>query len=537
LTDYKRVLGTFEFPTVAAMTAKSLCWCLATVAPFMWATEGCAQNAKKVNADLDPAPAAAKLRWTVPDIGYPEGFSADGLAHFTVKNEDDAAFLVVWDLRTGKRIRAHKLPFARVQPGVGANIAAGRFFVCADQAKLLAIDLKTGEEWNLPLDPKDLTRSVTISPRGDYICHQSGFARSVLVETRTGKVAHRTGDKEPSEKVTVLEMLDAVKFTPDGQYVHFIGREFTGSVLHIWDVAARKIVLTIRHHLGKPLLSPDAKSLVVPTGEPTKTRQEFLDRQINKGEPGKLAIWSLDDLKLKTLIPWSDLELFVNRFEFQFSPNGRIAALWLKKLPENDTNSLVQFWDIAAGKLLWATEVSRCPFQGEFSADGKHFAVYTLQKPILHMLDVAAQRHLWKSEPLRNDVPIYFTSDSKHLILPVLNGVKHFEVVSGKESKSLKTARYAADIRSTTDGRYLIFEDFLKPTAKPARPKEPDGKKLIRLWRVIHRDTGREVYRSEYPEYHRFHVPGHESTLIQIVTRKGFDIFDMSCWELPKRQP
>src|SRR5687768_7507500 len=58
--------------------------------------------------NLDPAPPAAKLLWSRSDIGIPEGRSVDGANTFTLRNENQATFLVTWDLRTGKQTRTHK---------------------------------------------------------------------------------------------------------------------------------------------------------------------------------------------------------------------------------------------------------------------------------------------------------------------------------------------------------------------------------------------------------------------------------------------
>jgi hypothetical protein len=93
------------------------------------------------------------------------------------------------------------------------------------------------------------------------------------------------------------------------------------------------------------------------------------------------------------------------------------------------------------------------------------------------------------------------------------------------------------ELHPTLDRRHLTLRDFRRADGKPFGPGqgervEPDD--LIMLWRVVHLDTGREVFRTESPEFNRFHCPGDGKAMIQIVMRKGQLIFDMNCWEIPQ---
>lgn len=501
---------------------RGLMW-LAFFSITIWLTAVIAQQFA-----VQPPPVPATKRWEVPDVGFPGGFTADGFGLFTIKNENDAAHLILWDLRTGKRIRTHKLPIAKYGDGWSEDVAANRLFVCSASDQQLIIDLENGEEWRTTPEPDNSSRIIVCSPDGKYIWRTSG-TRSVLVEVRTGKVLHRTKEKEPAEGATVLGMVAGGRFTPNGKYLYYFGQESAGTPLYIWDLSARKMALTIRDYYHRhPVVSTGGHHLVVHIVEPAKTRQEFLDRQMGRGYPGYVSVINLDDLKVKISIPWKDLD----RLAYQFSSDGRFAAFWQDRIPDEETDNVVQFWDVAAGKLLWGTQVAQHPSKGEFSPDGKYFAMYA--HPYLYMLDVEGQRHRWKMESIDDRIPLCFTSDSKYLVHPVVDSVKHFDVVSGRAHKSLHIDRWAGTIRATTDGRYLLFEDFVKPPANSPRPNVAGAKQWVRTWRVMHRDSGREVYRSEYPEYHRIHVPGDGSTLIQIVIRKGREEFDMSCWELPK---
>ncbi len=507
-------------------TSRGLCW-LVLASVIIWLTAVVAQQFA-----VEPPPTPTTKRWEVPDIGSLGGFTSDGFRLFSIKNENGAAHLILWDLRTGKRVRTHKLPFAKYGGGRSEDLAANRLFISSQGDQQWIIDLKTGEEWNTRREPDNSSRIIASSPDGKYLWQTSGFARSALVEARTGKVLHRTKEKEPSDGATVLGMVDGVKFAPNGKYVFFFGQESAGTPLHMFDLSAGKVALTIRdsYMWRRPVLSPGGRHLVVPSIAPAKTRQEFLDRQIVKGHPGQVTIIGMNDLKVQAAIPWSDLD----RLQYQLSGDGRLAAFWHDRIPEEETPGVVQFWDIAVGKLLWSTEVGPSPRKGEFSPDGKHYAMYSHdgQRLSLHMLDIEGQRRRWKMESIDDRIPPFFTSDSKYLVHPVLDSVKHFDVASGRAHKSLHTDRWAGTIRATSDGRYLLFEDFVKPPANA--PNAAGAKQWVRTWRVMHRDSGREVYRSDYPGYHRIHVPGDGSTLIQIVIRKGGEEFDMSCWDLPK---
>jgi WD40 repeat protein len=333
-----------------------------------------------------PPPPAAKLLWTVPDIGYPEGFSADGLTLFTLRNENRATHLVGRDLRRA--------------------LAAGRYFVCEsadNQGKVVALDLHSGQEWRWDLSGRADARYFRVSPTGDYFTRFNGHWQTHLVELRTGRTVLTVGD------------VDGSHFTADGRFYCYHGREESGSVLRIWDLAARKVVATIPDLWGCPVPSPDGRFLVVPTCEPV-TSPEDRRRKVNEGSPGHLAVWDLPDLRRKAVIPWKKLDFQVNHFRARFSPDGRVSAVW-DWVPGPDKT--VQFWDLSSGQRLWTVEITSFPFEGDFSADSSKFVIFARDKPILRLLDVPGRRQVWQSEVILDHGPLfYFTGDSRHLVLP-----------------------------------------------------------------------------------------------------------------------
>src|SRR5262245_33196157 len=90
-----------------------------------------------------PVPPAAKRLWAVPDAGWAreEFVSADGSRLYTWKTENGRPLLIVWDLTRGKRVRTHSLPVSETKPEVqfSQELAAGRFFVCEHEGKILAV--------------------------------------------------------------------------------------------------------------------------------------------------------------------------------------------------------------------------------------------------------------------------------------------------------------------------------------------------------------------------------------------------------------
>ena len=58
---------------------------------------------------------------------------------------------------------------------------------------------------------------------------------------------------------------------------------------------------------------------------------------------------------------------------------------------------------------------------------------------------------------------------------------------------------------------------------------------LIPLHRLVHLDTGREVFRSEGGGFHRYLFPGGGRKMIQLVLRNGENVYDATCWDIPRR--
>lgn len=485
--------------------------------------------------NVAPAPPAARLLWTVADVGHREGFSADGLSLYTLKNEKGTPLLMMWDLRTGTRVRSHQLPTANYEPGeieLPRTLTAGRYFVCEAKGKTLTIDLKTGREQRIDMAENADARHFRMSPDGAHFARFNGYSQSMLVETKSGKVVHQIGEKDADDKFTVYGKVDGHLFTADGKYYCYWGREESGSVLRVWDIAARKVATMFPNLRGSPVASGDGKTLIVPEGPPA-TSAKNRDKMYTEGGPGRLVIWDLQRQKERGTIPRKNVLESRSRFDLCFSPDQRILAVWDK---EPGWDKTLRFWDVASGRPVATIELSAQPLEGCFSPDGNRFAVMSRDRPTLHMIDVVGNRVSWQAErELHWSAGLHFcfTSDSKQLFAATPTALKHLNVVDGGVKHSLAIGSLGSGAQLTPDGRHIAILDC--NPAGPNRATPDDDEELVHFWRVIERDTGREVFRTEETTWSDFHFPGNGKTMIQCWLRKDCLGHDLKCWEIPAR--
>ncbi len=478
------------------------------------------------------SPAEAKLRWTVRDVGTFEGFSSDGLRLFTLRNEADAVHVVVWDLGTGERVRAHRLPLKRYEPGreFPRTLAAGRYFVCETGRTIVAIDLETGVQREWPVPEIADARSFSIDPTGRFFARWNGYYHMMLIEWKTGRIVHRVGVKDPPGKFSVYGKVDGFGFTADGKFFYWHGRHEDGSTLHLWDLAQAKVVATFPDLCGYPIATPDGATLIVPEAPKPNGRAD-VERSAREGIPGHLAVLNLATLNRVALIPRDKLGpgiTGVSFFQFRFAPDGRLLTFWDEGRARDHK---LHLWDVAAGKHIASHELASSPhMNGRLSLDGAKLMLMAGQT--MHLFDVPSGRLLWKRKldwwsGSWVSFPIYFTGDSKQILVPVSNALKHFDVATGQERRSLVLAAHSGEIELTSDGRHVRIRDW-RPKVEGKKPEGPDD--IITRWRIMCLDTGKEVFRSENFPYGRSHLPGDGSALIHIAFEGGQT--NMYCWRL-----
>lgn len=191
----------------------------------------------------------------------------------------------------------------------------------------------------------------------------------------------------------------------------------------------------------------------------------------------------------------------------------------------------LQFWDIAAGKKLGTLGINpylhgvgfEAPLLVAFSPDGSKAYAYSREKPFLRVLDAVKPRELWSLDTERAYPWPYFTSDSKQLVVTTGRNVVYLDAERGVEKSShpaLGTVIYHLD--DVPHGPFLYFADVKQ---KLAQTEEGGGELPICTWRVIHRDTSREVLRivagaGRFPLNSHFHAVGDGRTIVQIEDRE-----------------
>ncbi len=477
----------------------------------------------------DPAPPGAKLRWKIADVGhFASEFSGDGLSLFTFAKEDRDVYLNVWDLRAGKRLRRHKLPLETIDDSDFRDLAGGRYFACRNKEKVLCIDLHTGVEHAHDMSSVDIpgfddVRGLCMSPKGDWFSQYDGYYRLHFIDTKTGKIFHTVGrlDAEqasgtPSEP----------RFTVDGKHFYYsIGGE-TSAQVDVFDTETRKVIITIPNLLGYPIVSSNGTLLVVPTGDVGKRDSR------SKRVPGQLAIWSLRERREKFRIPRKDLEFRANHYHVEFTRDAQRFAVWKSEVR---LDKIVEIWDADSGKRTMSVEVDGFPFQCKFAPNGKTLAIRELDKLAVLLVDVARQRTIWTSDPMPLLSEFYFTPDSKSVVLACHDGLRYFDTSTGAATKKVSPIS-GGEFVLIGHGNYLAFREHRRRDGKPIKVDEPgvaDLDDYVQQFRVVHLNSGREVFRIDEPEYCKFHFPGDHRTLIQVVSRG--ESSDVHCWDLAEK--
>jgi WD40 repeat protein len=193
---------------------------------------------------------------------------------------------------------------------------------------------------------------IAFAPKGDLLATLYGDAPYAeggvpgaggidVYSTATGKKLHALRDEayRPS----------AAAFTPDGKQL--IVRTTT-DLLRVYDLGAGKVVREAQASVrssGEPVVSPDGRTLVIPTGQKEA-----------------IQVFSLPELKRLPGIP----NPYHTVFGVAFSPSGKRLVVRGERDPfagMNDTRRGVLVWDVAQGVVLhdWSSAGVQCGFSDD----------------------------------------------------------------------------------------------------------------------------------------------------------------------------
>jgi WD40 repeat protein len=412
----------------------------------------------------------------------------------------------------------------------------GRYFVCENNGKAVAIDLQTGEESRAVLNKGKLRTSYSLgmSPTGEYYYHTNGLLQTLVVERRTGNVIHRIGDNDPPGKVTDLGKVSSCGFSANGKYFYYSCREENGYVLRVWDLAARQVVDTFPLLTGSVYDIANGKALLF-AGGPGLTSPQAQSDLNTIGVSAQLRMWDLEKRAEIGTIPRKSFGPQLIRIEVAYCPNHRIIAICGGRQGKDKT---FQLWDLSTGKHLASFDL--VPFEVVFSPDGSKLAVQTLSEPmnppVLHLIDVPGKKQIWRLD--LSPQKVFFTSDSRQLIVAADRALHYVDVSTGAVKKTIRALGYIGDPKFTHDQRHLTFEDF-RPIATPKNDSPPglgNPANIVPIGRFLDLDSSQEVLRVE--NWHPVvcvHFPPDRRSMVFILfgqARNEDLVFNLHCLEV-----
>jgi WD40 repeat protein len=279
-------------------------------------------------------------------VGYRAvAFAPDGKQVAGVRQSHRA--VDIWDVATGKCGRT--LEGAFFAPEVLAFTADGRWLLtCGKEPPVRVWDLATGKELRaLPAEYGGVS-TVAVSPDGKTVATAAGTAVQ-LWDVTTGK--------ELAVAVDRLYGTAHFQFSGDGK--RLISQRTTGktpdyiTAFHVWDAATGKHLEKIDwgQEATRAVLSGDGRLLAVVKG--------YTGVEVCERAGGKCVF---------KLAPAAGIVDFMD-----LSPDGTRLALSLRELVGTEEGrSLMQLWDVAAGKLLMELEEPpRQVCHGIFSDNGR----------------------------------------------------------------------------------------------------------------------------------------------------------------------
>lgn len=485
------------------MAARSLGWLLMLAAAGGPQPE---ESPRDLYGDPLPAGAIARMgtaRFRHAGMVIPVAFAPDGK---TLASAGEDNRVCIWDRATGKLLKHWQLAKAQVR-GLAYSpdsllLAAGR-----DDYSISVWETSSGKERFHRAGLGGAIWSVAFAPDSRMLVSAGDERLLRLWDATTGK-SIRTF--EGHEKA-----VEAVAFSPDGKTIASAGRDET---VRLWETATGKEIRLLEGHEGHVravAFAPDGQTVVsggadwtvrvweTSTGKPLRsfkaaengiTSIAFLTNSktvVVAAEDWTIRLWDADRGKeVRALHEPGGVPAAV-----AVSPDGKVAAAGSR---EGD----IQFWEIATGNKirafprhhgpvyalalspdgkglfsgghdpalrLWErktgrplaapAELGRDIFIAAISTDGRRFAGIDRSQAGIRVGDCATGQVLpvWRNHPFKATGTEFFvfSPDGNLLLLADRDGVRLWDVMSGKESRRLKDAGPCVAAAFSPDGKQL----------------------------------------------------------------------------------
>jgi WD40 repeat protein len=415
--------------------------------------------------------------------------------------------LRLWDLASGKEVRAFDLPDAGSVDSIRFS-PDGRFFAAACDYYT-----KGSRLWgNAPPTPN---MSVYVGEVGSgEVLHQLGKenreydslafldgSKTLLAWEGRGEFGRGLGnavvwDVETGEELRWFSNLMCCAVSPDGKTL--AGGNHEG-IVFLWDATNGRELLRFKAHSASVrtlAFSPDGKLLTSCAGQ-TRGRWDFFASEKKKPteEERTARLWDVATGKKQR--QWKVEEELAGNL--QFSPDGRTL---LSHVTAGSGENLM-VWDVAAGSQRRLFPDNRKGFYHdelccEFSPDGKTL-LWSINDGVVHHWDIASGKETdrWKAD-LHWVISLEFTPDGKTLVTRG-DGFHVWDAATRKESNAHEAHRRGINkLAFSPDGKVVASLDeghslrlWDAATSAPLPPL-PDGRQ-DRVYRFGFCDNGKAL--------------------------------------------
>ncbi len=396
----------------------------------------------------------------------------DGTSLITVETVAAGSILRIWDIKTGKQVRAIKRDDAAISQvffsgdrtmlvaeesgeddATGAltsyDLRNGRMLqtrqevLCgvSDNGKWIAIDRSTQSVRQAVI--VDLVHDkpfaklsgqvsrVMFSTTGEWLAYESAAGDAAVVRKTAGGAPFTIHGRGAEFSMLAL--------SPNGRWLATAGADFS---VHLWDVESGKLAhgMAGQYTPSAVAFSPDGRHVAVNGG--------------GTDLGSALQVW---DIEAKTLVPAPRIKHALSGIAY--SRDGAYMALSSAGVEVFETRSGGQ-----AAKL-------DCPAEGAalspvFSASGKSVAANCSGVVTVWSLAGAAELFHFGEASDANLGPAAFSPDGRYLAAAFANAVVVYDVAARKALPSLTTADPATALAFSANGEWLAFGTRLR-TPKP----------------------------------------------------------------------